>query len=95
MTPSTSSKSVSGTIPGKPSDIAVQNGSNRFTLYYRQGRNPHPQFTFFDYPSKDMKLVVERAKRFCDQMSYRFVYVQPSVTDLDKEEAINRGDESR
>ena len=69
--------------------------NNRFTLYYRQGRNPHPQFTFFDYPSKDMKLVVERAKRFCDQMSYRFVNVQPSVTDLDKEEAINRGDETR
>jgi hypothetical protein len=80
--------------PGKPPASEFP-ANSRFTLYYRQGRNPHPQFTFFDYPSKDMKLVVERAKRFCDQMSYRFVNVQPSVTDLDKEEAINRGDESR
>jgi hypothetical protein len=80
--------------PGKP--LASESpATNRFTLYFRQGRNPHPQFTFFDYPSKDMKLVVERAKRFCDQMSYRFVNVQPSVIDLDREEAINRGDESR
>jgi hypothetical protein len=83
--------------PGKPLTDVSRMGQNqyRFTLYFRQGRNPHPQFTFFDYPSKDMKLVVERAKRFCEQMSYRFVNVQPSVIDLDKEEAINRGDEAR
>ncbi len=57
-----------------------------YTLFYREGRNPHPQSTFFYHTSRDMKIVVERAKRHCDVMNYRFVQVYPSIRDLDKEE---------
>lgn len=65
----------------------------QYTLYYRVGTNPHPQFTFFLWPSADMRIVVERAKRFCDGMNYRFVNVQPSMTDLNSVEARRRESE--
>ena len=57
-----------------------------YILYYRQGSNPHPQFLFFFHSSTDMKVISERAKRHCDTMSYRFVYVRPAIVDLDKAE---------
>lgn len=66
----------------------------QYTLYYRVGTNPHPQFTFFLWPSPDMRIVVERAKRFCDGMGYRFVNVQPSMTDLNSVEARRRESEA-
>lgn len=66
----------------------------QYTLYFRVGTNPHPQFTFFLWPSPDMRIVVERAKRFCDGMGYRFVNVQPSMTDLNSVEARRRESES-
>lgn len=66
----------------------------QYTLYYRVGTNPHPQFTFFLWPSADMRIVVERAKRFCDGMGYRFVNVQPSMTDLNSVEARRRESET-
>lgn len=57
-----------------------------YILYYRQGQNPHPQFCGFYHKSKDMQVVMERAKRHCDLMSYRFVFVRPFIVDLDKVE---------
>lgn len=57
-----------------------------YTLYYRQGSNPHPQFTSFFMSSVDMQQVTQRAKRHCEVMNYRFVYVRPAIIDLDKEE---------
>ncbi len=59
-----------------------------YTLYFREGRNPHPQFSFFNLPTRDMKMVTERAKKHCEIMNYRFVYVRPAIIDLDKEENI-------
>ena len=56
-----------------------------YTLYYRTD-GPHPQLVSFYLPSKDMKFVVERAKRFCETMRYRFVHVKPAIIDLDAEE---------
>lgn len=57
-----------------------------YMLFYRSGNNPYPQFTFFFHGSKDMKMISERAKRHCDAMSYRFVYVRPAIIDLDQAE---------
>ena len=59
-----------------------------YSLYYRQGNNPHPQFTFFYLPATDMQKVTARAKRHCEVMNYRFVYVRPAIVDLDKEENL-------
>lgn len=60
-----------------------------YVLYYRQGNNPHPQFLFFYHSSSDMKIIAERAKKHCDFMNFRFVYVRPAVVDLDKAEHIH------
>ena len=59
-----------------------------YILYYRKGNNPHPQFLAFDYESRDMKKVSERAKRHCEVQGYRFVYVQPLYVDLDKADNV-------
>lgn len=59
-----------------------------YTLYYREGRNPNPQFVSFYLQTKDMRIVAERAKRHCEVMNYRFVYVKATIIDLDKEENL-------
>lgn len=69
--------------------ITPANGDETtYVLYYRQGNNPHPQFLFFKHRSTDMKVISERAKRHCDCLNYRFVYVRPAYVDLDKAESI-------
>ena len=64
-----------------------------YHLFFRQGSNPHPQDTLFYHSSKDMRVVVERAKRFCENMNYRFTQVKPAIVDLDAEERKSRGQE--
>jgi hypothetical protein len=59
-----------------------------YILYYRQGNNPHPQFCFFHHTSTDMKVISERAKRHCEVMNYRFVYVRAALVDLDRAENL-------
>lgn len=56
-----------------------------FVLYYRSGNNPHPQFVFFE-GGGTLQNVIERARRFCESMSYRFVYCRPAIINLDEEE---------
>jgi hypothetical protein len=57
-----------------------------YILYYRQGNNPYPQFFVFNFPSTQIREVVERAKRHCELMQLRFVNVRPFVVDLDEVE---------
>lgn len=68
--------------------LQLPDGTPKFlyTLYYRQSSNPFPNTVSFYHQSKDMKSVSERAKRHCEVMGYRFVYVKPAIIDLDKEE---------
>jgi hypothetical protein len=56
-----------------------------FTLYYRQGMNPHPQFLFFE-GSGPFPGIISRAKSFCETMNYRFVHCRPTIVNLDEEE---------
>ncbi len=64
-----------------------------YTLYYRNGNNPHPQQKNFYLPTKDMKTVIERSKKHCETMGIRFVQVRPLWTNLDEEEkAMMRND---
>jgi hypothetical protein len=83
--------------PGMPAADKGKDGTShspvRYVLYFREGRNPHPQFLTFDHPSTDMKVVVERVKRYCDTMGMRFVSVSPFLVDLDKEEIRRRGED--
>lgn len=58
----------------------------QYTLYYRQGQNPHAQFLFFYFSSSDIRKVVDRIKRHCEVMNYRFVSVRPSFVDIDADE---------
>lgn len=61
-------------------------GDVLYTLHYRKSDNPHAMFLFFWAPTRDMKVVVERIKRHCEAMNYRFVHVQPAIVDIDKAE---------
>lgn len=65
-----------------------------YTLYYRQGSNPHSQFLVFNHSAvADIHSIVERAKRHCEIMNYRFVSVRPLVIDLDAAERRQQGSE--
>lgn len=66
-----------------------------YVLYYRQGNNPYPQFFVFFHGSKDLRKVVDRSKRHCELMNYRFVSVKPLIVDFAEAEArqFNRGEE--
>ena len=59
---------------------------HQYTLYYRQGNNPHPQQLTFMLNSPKLQDAVRRAQRHCEVMNYRFVSVKPTVVDLDREE---------
>jgi hypothetical protein len=60
-----------------------------YILFYRQGNNPYPQFLMFHHASgsRDMRPVVERAKKHCELMNYRFTNVRPFLVDLDEAES--------
>jgi len=76
------------TTTTQPMEASGSPERNLYVLFYRQGQNPHPQELHFYYGSFDMRVVVERVKRHCECMNYRFVNVRPFFTDLDKEENV-------
>lgn len=57
-----------------------------FTLYYRTGRHPHPLSTNFEMPTDDLKKAINEGLRHCQAMNYKFVQVDPFVTDFKKKE---------
>jgi hypothetical protein len=75
-------------LPGKP----LESGEVLYTLFYRQGNNPHPLQLNFILKTTEMRVVMERTKKHCDLMNYRFVRVQPFMTDLDRAEKVQSGD---
>ena len=61
-----------------------------FMLYYRQGQNPHSQFTFF-FASGSFNQIVAAAKNFCETVNYRFVTVKPAIINFEEEiKKLNR-----
>ena len=58
----------------------------QYILYYRKTSSPHPEFLTFFMKTTNMRKVMERARRHCEVMNYRFVQVTPFVVDLDKAE---------
>jgi hypothetical protein len=78
--------------PALPSNGSVD-GKILYTLYFRHGRNPYPQFTFFYHSSKDPKVAMQRAQRHCEVQGFKFVSVQPAIVDMDKQDnfMLNNG----
>jgi len=71
----------------KTSSLPVSENGIPYILFYRQGNNPHPQFFLFYHPSGEIRQVVDRIKKHCELMNYRFVNVRPFIVDLDAVEA--------
>lgn len=80
MTPSKPATSVSETIPPSFPDIF----KGLWLIHYRHGMNPGLSKGM--YHVGDVRSAVERAKRHCEMMGYRYVFVRPFVSDLQKEE---------
>ncbi len=89
---------MSSTIPGLPADLGepvITEGillSDVFSMYYRKGNDVLNLQFQCKRPSSDcpprehFRIAVERAKRHCDMMRYKFLWARPFVVDLDEEE---------
>ena len=61
-----------------------------FALYFRTGNNPHAQFRFF-FAEGEFRSIIERCKKHCELMNYRFVTCCPAIIDFDTEEKRQLG----
>ena len=82
--------------PTAPAPTGISNAAGEkilYMLYFRQGRNPHPQFSLFYHQSKDPKVAMQRAQRHCEVQGFKFVSVQPAIVDMDKQDnfMLNNG----
>lgn len=59
-----------------------------FILYYIKGPDPHIKQKHFVFAG-EMKDAIQRGKRHCENMSYRFIRVQPFFSSLDEDEKRN------
>lgn len=58
--------------------------SKVWVLYYRHGFNANCQKAFV--LDGDVRCAVERTKKHCEIMGYRWIFVRPLVVDLTQEE---------
>lgn len=61
-------------------------GSIYQLFYIQHTKGVHVQVTQFRTPLKDFRDIVQRARKFCDVVRYRYVNVKPFMIDLDAEE---------
>lgn len=81
--------------PAQPISMEVETGFNKkglFTLYYREGQNPHAVFKIF-LDSGEFRGIIERAKKFCERTNKRFVRCEPTIINFDDEEKRLAGDQ--
>lgn len=71
--------------PSLPAPLVTIGDEKLFTLYYRQGMNPHPVTKTFKFTG-DFRAAIQRAKSHCELMNLRFVHVTPFMADLDADE---------
>lgn len=57
-----------------------------YTLYYRQGNNPHPMSKNFFTNHASLQDIVLQAKKHCETLGVRFVRVVPFLNDLRADE---------
>ena len=63
---------------------------NLYTLFFRAGNNPHAMSKHF-FLSGELRDVVIRAKKHCDTLGYRFVRIEPFISDLAADERRHTG----
>lgn len=63
---------------------------NLYTIYYLRGgaHQTHQKNFFHSGGPTEMRVIIERAKRHCEVMSYRFIKVTPFVNDLKHDEKL-------
>lgn len=61
------------------------NGKVLYTLYYRQGMNPHPLQKNF-YFEGDLHSAIVRSRKHCELMGIKFISVRPFLSNIDEEE---------
>ena len=81
--------SMPAPAPTLPTGILQVGESEIFTLYYRQGMNPHPMQKNFRFPG-EFKYAIERGKNHCENMGLRFISVRPFIINLENEEKRNQ-----
>lgn len=64
--------------------VAVPVKESTYILFYRHGMNPQCQKGF--KLNGDLRAAVDRAKKHCEVMGYRYIFVRPLVCDLEAEE---------
>ena len=70
--------------------ITEENKKNLYTLFFRAGNNPHAMSKHF-FLSGELRDVVLRAKKHCDTLGYRFVRIEPFISDLAADERKHTG----
>lgn len=71
-----------------PVSFRIPDITKVWTLFYRHGVNPRCEKGF--YHDGDMRSAVDRAKKHCELMGYRYIFIRPFVVDIEQEE-IGRG----
>jgi hypothetical protein len=74
-----------------PSEVVQKLLSGLYTLYYRQGNNPHPMQKNFYSTGANLRETVDIAKKHCENMGLRFIRVQPFINDLRADERVHNG----
>ena len=58
---------------------------NIFVLYHLHGNNPRSQAIYFQHPGP-FKVAIDRGRKFCEKMGWRFLKVESFLTNLDDRE---------
>jgi hypothetical protein len=66
------------------SQIASYTGKDTYILTYRHGMNANLIKVF--HHEGGLKSAIDRGRKHCQVMNYRFIFVCPTVCDLDEEE---------
>jgi len=81
-TPTLSATELAG-IKARP-----QHFTNLWTLHFRHGMNPGLTKNFFH--EGDLESAQLRARKHCEIMGYRYIFVRPMVIDIEAEEEYKK-----
>jgi len=62
--------------------------TNLYVMYYRHGMNPQLNKVFRH--NGDMASAVLRARKHCEIMGYRYIFLRPFIIDIESEEDYKR-----
>jgi hypothetical protein len=74
-----------------PTEVLEKLLTGVYTLYFRQGNNPHAMQKNFYSNGANLRETVDIAKKHCENMGIRFIRVQPFLSNLRAEERAHNG----